>query len=190
MKLRVLGLFGARTRSFRNAAAGTRSILFVCRGNIIRSPMAAALLRKHLRNAGFNAISVSSAGLQANPVCRADDRAVILASEFGVCLDEHRARPLTPEQVATADAIFVMDYGNGAELLSRYPPARRKVHMLGAFAGGRTSNSTEIVDPFSGEMADVRRCCEKLEVCTRNLASMLVTRQQAHDTPSESASPA
>jgi protein-tyrosine phosphatase len=176
LRLLLRSLFGSQTRSFCLAAPGVHCVLFVCSGNIIRSPMAEVLLKEYLSKKGVSAVAVSSAGLQFSSPKGPDPRAALAAKEHGVSLDEHRARPITPEQVAAADAIFVMDYANGAELLSRYHQARRKVHMLGAFAEGRASSLAEIRDPFSGDAADVRRCYELIACCTRNVASILARR--------------
>jgi low molecular weight protein-tyrosine phosphatase len=176
LKIRLRSLFGSQTRSFRLAAHGLHSVLFVCSGNIIRSPMAEALLKKYLSKDGVNAIVVSSAGLHAPLSQGPDPRAVVAAKMYGVCLEGHRTRPVTPEQVDAADAIFVMDYGNGAELLGRYVHARRKMHMLCAFAEQEFSGPAEIRDPFSGDAADVDQCYALIERCTRNVASILKRR--------------
>jgi protein-tyrosine-phosphatase len=135
--------------------------------------MAEVLLKKYLATEGVSTVAVNSAGLGASGGKGADPRAVIVARELGVSLDGHSARPVTPELVAAADALFVMDFGNGAELLGRFPQARRKMHMLGAFAGGESSSAVEIRDPFGGDTNDVRRCYEVLDRCTRSVASIL-----------------
>ena len=155
LKVRRVGLLGLRSHSHPFTPAGVRSILFVCKGNVIRSPMAAALLKKHLQDAGRETLHISSAGLHATAMSGADHRAVIISREYGVCLDEHRARPLTPEQVAEADAIFVMDYRNEAELLGRSPGAKRKFYRLCEFAEGLIPNLAEIQYPFGGNASDI-----------------------------------
>ena len=153
--------------------ASFRSILFVCHGNIIRSPMAAALLRRHLSDLGANAVAISSAGLHANPGQAADARALTVARHFGVSLEHHRAQPLTNELVARTDVIFVMDAINEAKLLARYPGARHKIFMLSAYTAAGELRPIEIADPYDGDEADVRGCYELLQCSIRCLTSTL-----------------
>jgi protein-tyrosine-phosphatase/predicted ATP-grasp superfamily ATP-dependent carboligase len=143
-----------------------RSALFLCHGNIIRSPMAEALLRRSC------SVAVRSAGLHAVKGRRADCRALRIAPEFDVTLDQHAATPLTEEMVREADVIFVMDGLNEARFLHRFPEAREKVRLLGAFAP-RPAPDCEIPDPYEGSEQDVRDCYHALEACVSQIAARL-----------------
>src|SRR5919206_160382 len=79
--------------SFR-APHTCRSLLFVCFGNIIRSPMCEALAKRELAKLGSTGIAVSSAGLHAISGKEAHPWAVNAASEMGLDLSSHRARLL------------------------------------------------------------------------------------------------
>jgi sugar transferase (PEP-CTERM/EpsH1 system associated) len=147
-----------------------RTILFACHGNVIRSPMAAALARRCLSDLGAGEIAVLSAGLHAELGRGADGRARMAAGEFGVSLDGHRARPLTRDLVRRADLIFAMDTLNQAEILARYPEAAGKVFLLGAGASARRGRPAEIADPFAGDLDDVRRCYRLVEAGVQRLA--------------------
>jgi protein-tyrosine-phosphatase len=155
------------------ALESARSIVFVCHGNIIRSPMAAALMRRYLADpgAGLAPIEITSAGLHADLGRSADERALRAAREMGVSLDDHRSQLLTPGMVADADLIFVMDYQNEARLLNRFPEARHKVFLLKGRADDHRANGFEITDPFEGSMSDVSRCYQILHSRIRDLAS-------------------
>jgi protein-tyrosine-phosphatase/predicted ATP-grasp superfamily ATP-dependent carboligase len=150
-----------------------RSVLFVCHGNIIRSPMAAALLSRFLEDAGHHKISVLSAGLSAKPGRIADERALVAAKEFGVSLDDHRAQLLSRELVENSDLVFVMDYVNEAKLLLKYPDAEHKVFML---SGAPEARSVEVPDPYEGNADDVRRCYADLASRVRHLVPVLLCR--------------
>jgi protein-tyrosine-phosphatase len=169
-RLRLLRALRMRPSELGRTPAAIRSILFVCRGNIIRSPMAAALLRQSVSVLTPSDISIASAGLHACPGQGADARAITVAKDFGVSLDEHRAQPLTDELVQRADMILVMDTLNEAELLGRYPEAESKVFMLGAWAAGRQPDRIEILDPYDGGEADIRQCYERLQSHIRSLS--------------------
>jgi protein-tyrosine phosphatase len=148
-----------------------RSLIFICHGNIIRSPFAAALLRK-LLSGGDVEIRVSSAGLRANPTQGADPRVRALAPRLGISLEEHRATPLTAAMVEENDLLLVMDYRNEAELLTRFPRARGKVWLLREYLW-RRGKELEIPDPYLGDEAEVRRVCEELHRCVVELTRRL-----------------
>jgi protein-tyrosine-phosphatase/glycosyltransferase involved in cell wall biosynthesis len=152
------------------------SLLFVCHGNIIRSPMAAALMRRRLGERGAGGVEVRSAGLHAVPGRPADGRAEMAAAEFGVSLRGHRARPLSSALVRRADLIFAMDTLNQAELLARHPEAADKVFLLGAEAPDRRGRPIEIADPFAGAVADIRRCYRLLDGCVARRAERIAAR--------------
>ena len=150
----------------RRAPRSARSLVFICYGNIMRSPMAAALLGLMLSGAVRDQFRVASAGLHANPNSAADPRSLRMAPEFGVSLDHHRSTQLTRQMVAEADAVFAMDRRNQMEFLALYPEAQEKLFMLGAYAVPKLA---EISDPFMGDEEDLRRCYRNLELCLRNL---------------------
>lgn len=181
-KLRVQHAFGIRRDYVRMMRGPIRSVLFVCHGNIIRSPMAAAMLRHYLPQGYSHMVTISSAGLYAMPTNRADLRAIEVAREFGISLDDHRAQPVTRELVDRYDVILVMDYLNEATLLARYPEAWQKVYMLAACLSGKRPNEVEIQDPYSGDIADIRRCSEILHSCVCTLAgAFTVSHGQAQE---------
>jgi protein-tyrosine-phosphatase/predicted ATP-grasp superfamily ATP-dependent carboligase len=173
MKLQCLRALGLRRDHWQQVAAGVRSILFVCHGNIIRSPMAAALLRQRLSHAEQRPLTIVSAGLHARPAHGADKRALMVAREFGVSLDNHCPQPLTRQQVEQAEVIFVMDFLTEARLLGLYPEAKHKVALLGTYAVGESAQQREIADPYHGNMADIRRCYKILDGCIQSLVGAL-----------------
>jgi len=150
----------------RRAPHTARSLVFICYGNIMRSPMAAGLLGLMLSGEVRDQFRVASAGLHANPNSAAEPRSLRMAPEFGVNLDHHRSTQLTRQMVDQADAVFAMDRRNQVEFLSLYPDAKEKLFMLGAYAVPKLS---EIPDPFMGDEEELRRCYRDLELCLRNL---------------------
>lgn len=163
--------WGSHRRRAAQATQPVRSLIFICHGNIIRSPFAAALLRKLLAG-GEVKIHVSSAGLQANPAQGADPRVRALAPRLGISLEEHRATPLTAAMVEENDLLLVMDYRNEAELLARFPNARRKVWLLREYVWAR-GKELEIPDPYLGGETEVQRVCEELHRCVVELTRRL-----------------
>lgn len=168
VRLRLLDAVGIHSANRERIQPNARSLLFVCYGNIMRSPMAEMLMRKSLAAVNLSQVQVTSAGLQAVPGNAAHPRAIAAAEELGISLSEHRARLLTDKQVAEADAIFAMDFQNKAELLAIYPDAKDKILMLSAYAEG-AQRFREIPDPYFGDLHTARRCYGVLQTCIRKL---------------------
>jgi protein-tyrosine phosphatase len=115
-------------------------VLIVCVGNICRSPMAEALLRARFAKRGRG--TVSSAGLGALAGRAADPIAVALMAERGIDLSGFRARQLTPEILAAADLVLVMESGQQKQIEALAPSARGRVHRIGKFGG------FDVPDPY------------------------------------------
>lgn len=175
LKVRALDGLGLRKRKGPENLATARSFLFVCSGNIMRSPMCEVLMRQELTALPQARVTVSSAGLNANPGKLAHPWGVASAPQFGVSLEAHRARLLTRDMVDKADVILAMDYHNQVELLCRYPGARAKIFMLSTYAGDGY-RSVEIRDPFYGDEEETRRCYGILQTCVHNLVSTLASQ--------------
>lgn len=158
------------------------SLLFVCFGNIIRSPMCEALMKRAVAGHPHAHVTVTSAGLHATAGKAAHPWAITAAQELGLSLKEHGARELTSEMMDQADAVFAMDYQNRVELLSRYPQAKSKILMLGAY-GGNECSSLEIRDPYNGDQQEVRRCYQLLQVCVTKIACTMLQLSQHDATP-------
>lgn len=172
--LRVIDLMGVRP-SRQQIKPGARSFLFVCFGNLMRSPMAEVLFRRSATEAQLTHFRIESAGVHAVAGREAHPRAVTVSQEIGLPLSQHRAQLLTPQMVSQADVIFVMDFQNMAEVLSHYPEAKQKILMLSAYADG-PERCREIKDPFFGDLDATRRCFANLQTCIRNLTTKVATR--------------
>ena len=102
-------------------------VLFVCKGNLGRSPFAAAIADRLLQDHQH----ISSAGfLEGGRPSPAD--AVAAATAWEVDLTEHRSKAVSPELVRQSDAIFVFDHQNYSRIVEEFPEARDRLHLLGA----------------------------------------------------------
>jgi protein-tyrosine phosphatase len=128
-------------------------ILFVCLGNICRSPTAEAVMRELVRGAGMeDSIELDSAGTGAWHVGHSPDpRAAAAARGRGIVLSG-KARRVAPSDFAAFDLILAMDRSNLRELLALAPEeARGRVRLLREFdpaapAGG----DLDVPDPYHG----------------------------------------
>ncbi len=125
------------------------AVLFVCLGNICRSPLAEAALRTEASRAGV-AVTVSSAGTAGWHAGRpADARARAVARRHGVDIDGHRARQVEAADFHRFDHIVALDRENLATLLAARPAvARARVSLLLDHVAGRTGEA--VADPYYG----------------------------------------
>lgn len=114
-----------------------KNIMAVCVGNICRSPIAEALLKRQLPDT-----TVWSSGLGALVGNPADPFAVETAAEQGVDLTEHRAQQITAWMCQKAELILVMERAHKAEVEQLYPLVRGKVFLLGHKGG------FQVEDPY------------------------------------------
>lgn len=177
LKIRITNQLGLTKPKLSRVPKTARSILFVCFGNIMRSPMCEALLNRELARAHDTRFSVMSAGLNASTGRPAHPWAISAAKELGISLENHRAKLLTPEMVNRADVIFAMDYQNQVQLLSRWVDAKKKTFMLSACAGNGY-RLVEISDPYYLDIEGTRGCYQILSTCIQNLAQWLSTDGQ------------
>ena len=153
-------------------------VLFVCMGNICRSPTAEGFFRKVVTDAGLaEAIHIESAGTHAYHVGAAPDRRAQAAAERrGVTLSSIRARRITEEDFATFDHILVMDKDNLGELLERAPEEHRsKVRLFLEFAG--TGPSAEVPDPYYGNASGFELVLDLVEQASERLLKQIQARR-------------
>ena len=139
---------------------GVKKILFVCTGNLCRSPMAAGLMRQRLAAAGLDGhVQVASAGVYAIPGRPASAYAVDVMAERGVDISQHRSRDLTLADIERADLILVMEEAHRRSIFHLAPQHLRKVFLLSEMAG----RHHDIEDPYGDPIEEYRRCADELE---------------------------
>jgi protein-tyrosine phosphatase len=113
---------------------GSFGVLFVCTGNICRSPTAEALARRELARHPGARVQLSSAGshaLEGNP---AASRSLPAAAARGASLERHFARELTRRRVRAADLILCMAAEHRPFVLSYDRSATHRTFLLATFA--------------------------------------------------------
>jgi len=145
-------------------------ILFVCLGNICRSPLAEAvfadLARREAPDQGLVVDSAGTAGYHQGEL--PDHRSRACARRHGLTLD-HRARAVAPSDFADFDLLIAMDEANASDLRRRAPDAaaRRKVRL---FRDWDPAGPGEIPDPYYGTDADFETVWD---LCQRSAPGLL-----------------
>lgn len=126
-------------------------VLFVCMGNICRSPLAHGLFEHRVSQAGRNAeVAIDSAGTHAYHVGeRPDPRSQQTALKYGFDLSQQRARKVAADDFAKFDYVLAMDRDNHALLNAQCPDEHRhKVRLFLDFAPHLSER--EVPDPYYG----------------------------------------
>ncbi len=155
-----------------------RRILFVCMGNICRSPTAEAVFRRAAETRGV-AVEVDSAGTHGYHVGEPPDpRAQKAAAQRGLEMADIRARRVTVEDFQRFDLILAMDEDNLTELEALCPEDQRhKLRLFLEFAphlGVR-----EVPDPYYGGQRGFEYVLDLVEEASERLLDELQGRRSA-----------
>lgn len=151
------------------------NILFVCMGNICRSPTAEGVMRKLVANAGLDRrIQVDSAGTHGYHAGEPPDpRALTAAKRRGYDLSDLRARELQAADFERFDLLLAMDFNNLDRLQTLCPPQfQSKVGMLMGYA--RQYKAPIVPDPYYRGTAEFNRVLDYVEDACEGLLQALV----------------
>ena len=146
------------------------SVLFVCMGNICRSPTAEGVFRRHVSDAGLKeTVHADSAGTHAYHVGnRPDRRATEAAERRGYSLAGMRARKVTSMDFESFDFILAMDEDNLLNLREMADAEHHgKIRLLLEFA--QNQELREVPDPYYGGSSGFEKVLDLVEDASRAL---------------------
>lgn len=151
------------------------SLLFLCRGNLCRSPFAQHLAENLLRERNVTKVKCFSAGLEVDTPGSPPEQARVAALSFGVSLDGHKARPLEVEMLGSHSVIIVMEGRHLRTMRRRFPHSKEKFFLLPLFENPCTRPREpflryNIQDPYGGDTEEFLACYRRIE---RSIAGML-----------------
>jgi protein-tyrosine-phosphatase/predicted ATP-grasp superfamily ATP-dependent carboligase len=173
--LKVPAIRRRATAKARAALRRADSVLFVCLGNVCRSPFAEHYARQTLPTM----VEVRSSGLYPHPNRRCPEAGVEAARELGVDLKNHRSDVLTAETIAKFDVIFSFDDSVHQEIRRRFPAARPKLHRFALLAD---DGPLEVPDPFGGSVDRFRAVYRRIAAVLESVcATPAVARNHSFD---------
>lgn len=140
-----------------------QNILFVCKGNICRSPFA----ERYSKLAIPHVQRVESSGYFPKRNRPSPDNAQAAASEFDIDLSLHRSSVLTQDATDHADVILVFDEENREQIRSNFSRVKAKTFLLGTLLDEADS---EITDPYGGSVEDFRTIYSKIAAALDRVA--------------------
>ena len=149
------------------------AVLFVCMGNICRSPTAEGVFRHHVESAGLaEIVEIDSAGTHAYHVGEPPDRRARAAAERrGMSLEGIRARRVSAEDFERFDYIIAMDEDNLYRLRQEAPDDHKaQLRLFLEFSAGV---ETEVPDPYYGGTAGFERVLDLVDDASRGLLETL-----------------
>ncbi|WP_289035145.1 low molecular weight protein-tyrosine-phosphatase [uncultured Roseibium sp.] len=152
------------------------SILFVCLGNICRSPLAEGIFRHTLKEAGqVEGVQIDSAGTGAwhegNPP---DPRSIEVAARYGIDISGQRARQVRQQDFSDFDLILAMDKSNMSKL-RQIAPKDATAHLR-LFLD---APEQEVPDPYYGGDKGFEAVFHMLRSASERLSQMLVDPQSS-----------
>ena len=141
--MRPMTLFALWTVNHRSPL---KHVVFVCTGNICRSPMAEGLFRAMVQ--GRADFVVESAGVHASMGQRASQHTIAALKEVGVDLSQFRSQPLTKALITEATHLFVMTEGHREIIEALYPKAAEKTYLVTEFCADDDLRGEDLPDPI------------------------------------------
>ncbi|WP_044410691.1 low molecular weight protein-tyrosine-phosphatase [Thiomicrospira microaerophila] len=157
------------------------SVLFVCMGNICRSPTAHAVFRKQVEEAGLaHKIRIDSAGTHAYHVGNPpDERSMRTAASRGVTMQDLRARKVDFSDLIEFDYILAMDADNLA-ILQQMAPADLKEKIMLFMAFAPHLGHDHVPDPYYGGEQGFDQVFDMVEQASKGLLASIKQRHLSH----------
>lgn len=146
-------------------------IMFICTGNICRSAMAQALLKKKTKEQNKD-IEVYSCGIYAEDGDIPTYEGIEVMKKYGIDLEKHRAVNIINSNIEDMDVILCAAESHKNSVISMYPELKVKVFTMKEYAGYPRSD-WNINDPWGYGIDVYTKCAEEIEECINKILNKL-----------------
>ncbi|MEM1443506.1 MAG: low molecular weight protein arginine phosphatase [Verrucomicrobiota bacterium] len=151
----------------------TPRVLFVCTGNVCRSPMAEGLLRS-LAEKGDHEMEVASAGLGAMEGHPPSQNSIIAMQERGIDISGQRSQMISPEMIDDFTHIFGLGEGHIDTIRAYFPHSLEKTFVLREFIAEGESD-LNVPDPIGGDLEEYQMTRDRIEEAIPSILSFVTT---------------
>ena len=153
-----------------------RSLLFICKGNICRSPFAEAMAQRRVPEGAR--IICRSAGIVVETPQGCPRDTLVAAEKFGIDLSRHQSRQVDRKLVEESDMIFAMEVWHFRRLRALFPKQREKIFLLPLFEENPREQLDaylvlNIRDPYGRSSGDFIECFERIDACLKGAFSTI-----------------
>ena len=168
----------------RPGPLGMKKILFVCTGNVCRSPMAEGFFRELTSERGdYQSLSAGLAAIDGQPP---STHSVSAMQEVGIDIAGQRSIQITPELVDAVDYIFGLANGHVENMMRYFPQAREKIFLLREFVGELPPAKREISDPIGCDLEIYKICRNQIKQGIESIIpfleqQLMTNKNNSHD---------
>lgn len=151
---------------------GIKKILFICLGNLCRSPMAEYMLRDYLNKNKKEDINISSAAFLDQRRATVPIEIYDMMCDAKINISDHKSKPFDQELIKESDLIIVMEIKQKEELSQRYPEDVSRIFLLSQF-DEQNPEERDIADPMGQSLFEYRTCFDEIKMFTEKMGKML-----------------
>jgi protein-tyrosine-phosphatase len=149
-------------------------IMFICTGNICRSAMAEAMMKKMLEEKKKENIEVYSCGTDAENGDRSTYNAIYVMKRYDIDLTKHMATNILNSDIKNMDLILCATMSHKRTVLNYYPELEGKVYTMKEYAElDNHGKDMDISDPWGYDENIYERCAVEIENCLENIINKI-----------------